>query len=76
MAKAKENKVKIVVPSNGRPRKEGCFVQVNGRSYQIQYDKEVIVPESVAEVIKASLHQDQLAELLMERFEEEAKKTK
>lgn len=62
MAKAKENvtkkaeeRVTVIIPKpNDVINDTETVVGVNGKMYQIQYDKPVEVPRNVAEVIQSS----------------------
>lgn len=51
--------------------KDDLFVSVNGRTFQIQRGVEVVVPACVAEVIRNSDRQKQLAEQRLEKLVEQ-----
>ena len=62
-----EKLVKVRLFKDNERYKDDVFVAVNGRSYQIKRGEEVEVPESVAEVLERSQHQDEAAAWLMEQ---------
>lgn len=62
-----EKMVKIHLFRDNRAYTGDVFVGVNGRSYQIKRGVDVMVPESVAEVLRNSQAQDSYA---MEKMDE------
>jgi hypothetical protein len=77
-AKKTENMVKFHAFKDDDKYKDDIFVAVNGKRYQIKRGVDVMVPESVYEVLQNSQTQDQAAFRLMENkaneFESETKK--
>ena len=63
--KAAEKMVKITLMRDNKNYQGDVFVGVNGRTWQIQRGVEVEVPDYVAEVLKNSMKQDNLAFGLM-----------
>ena len=59
-------KVKITLMRDNKNYQGDVFVGVNGETWQIQRGVEVEVPEYVAEVLKNSMKQDNLAFGLMQ----------
>lgn len=54
----KQRKVRILIPSGRSPHEQApVAVGVNGRSFLIERDKEVVVPESVLHVLNLSQEQ-------------------
>lgn len=53
--KAEEEKVMIIIPKpNNVVGDTETVVGINGKMYQIEYDKQVMVPKNVAEVVMQS----------------------
>ena len=63
--KAAEKMVKITLMRDNKNYQGDVFVGVNGKTWQIQRGVEVEVPDYVAEVLKNSMKQDNLAFELM-----------
>lgn len=63
--KAAEKMVKITLMRDNKNYQGDVFVGVNGKTWQIQRGVEVEVPDYVAEVLKNSMKQDNLAFGLM-----------
>ena len=57
---------------NGR-YKNDVFVSVNGRSFLLQRGVELELPYAIAQVVKASIKQDEQAALLVSRLRGEAR---
>jgi len=64
-ASAQETRVEIFIPKGNANDEPNLFVGVNGKTWQIQRGVEVEVPDYVAEVLKNSMKQDNLAFELM-----------
>ena len=77
-AKTTEKMVKFHAFKDDGRYKDDIFVAVNGKRYQIKRGVDVMIPESVYEVLMNSQIQDQAAYRLMEEkandFESESKK--
>lgn len=67
----KEPTEKIFLFKDDGAYKDDLFVSVNGRTFQIQRGVEVEVPACVAEVIRNSDRQKQLAEQRLEKLVEQ-----
>ena len=67
----KEPTEKIFLFKDDSTYKDDLFVSVNGRNFQIQRGVEVEVPACVAEVIRNSDRQKQLAEQRLEKLAEQ-----
>ena len=67
----KEPTEKIFLFKDDGAYKDDLFVSVNGRNFQIQRGVEVEVPACVAEVIRNSDRQKQLAEQRLEKLVEQ-----
>ena len=67
----KEPTEKIFLFKDDSTYKDDLFVSVNGRNFQIQRGVEVEVPAYVAEVIRNSDRQKQLAEQRLEKLAEQ-----
>lgn len=67
----KEPTEKIFLFKDDSTYKDDLFVSVNGRNFQIQRGVEVEVPACVAEVIRNSDRQKQLAERRLEKLAEQ-----
>ncbi len=67
----KEPTEKIKLFKDDSTYKDDLFVSVNGRNFQIQRGVEVEVPACVAEVIRNSDRQKQLAEQRLEKLAEQ-----
>ena len=67
----KEPTEKIFLFKDDSTYKDDLFVSVNGRKFQIQRGVEVEVPACVAEVIRNSDRQKQLAEQRLEKLAEQ-----
>ena len=67
----KEPTEKIFLFKDDGAYKDDLFVSVNGRNFQIQRGVEVEVPACVAEVIRNSDRQKQLAERRLEKLAEQ-----
>ena len=63
--KTAEKMVKITLMRDNKNYQGDVFVGVNGKTFQIQRGVEVEVPDYVAEVLKNSMKQDNLAFGLM-----------
>lgn len=63
--KTAEKMVKITLMRDNKNYQGDVFVGVNGKTWQIQRGVEVEVPDYVAEVLKNSMKQDNLAFELM-----------
>lgn len=72
----KEPTEKIFLFKDDSTYKDDLFVSVNGRNFQIQRGVEVEVPACVAEVIRNSDRQKQLAEQRLEKLAEQFIKEK
>lgn len=67
----KEPTEKIFLFKDDSTYRDDLFVSVNGRNFQIQRGVEVEVPACVAEVIRNSDRQKQLAEQRLEKLAEQ-----
>ena len=61
--------VKIKLFKDQHRYKDDLTVGLNGKFYQIQRGKEVLVPEAVAEIIENSLAQQQIAANMCDELE-------
>lgn len=70
-AKMTEKMVKFRAFKDDGRYKDDIFVSVNGKRYQIKRGEDVMIPESVYEVLANSQIQDQAAYRLMEQKADE-----
>ncbi len=66
-----EEMVPVMLFKDGETYKDDVFVAVNGRSFQIQRGKTVMVPRYVKEVLDNSQRQERATADLLEQLEQE-----
>lgn len=67
-----EEMVSVYLFKDGKNYVDDVFVGVNGKTYQIKRGVDVMVPRSVAEVLRNSEHQDRMAIHLMDELQKES----
>lgn len=72
MGKTAPKMVKVTLMRDNKNYQGDVFVGVNGQTFQIQRGVEVEVPEYVAEVLRNSMRQDDMAFAMMSELQKGA----